>query len=266
MNMGTQVALVTGASSGIGLDLARKFAAEKFDLVLVARSEDKLREVADGLAREHGITATVLRADLAQPNAASELMRALDERKLEIEVLVNNAGLGMYGPFVEGELAQELRILQVNVVALTELTRLIVPRMIARASGRVLNVASTAAFQPGPLMAVYYASKAYVLSLSEALANEVAGTGVTVTVLCPGPTKTDFFSRAQMAESKLARSRAIMTSAEVAQRGFEGLMRGKTVVIPGLNNRLLANAVRFLPRKTVTRLVRSAQERALEHS
>jgi short-subunit dehydrogenase len=258
--------LVTGASSGIGLDLARKFAAEKFDLVLVARSEDKLREVADGLAHEHGITATVLPADLARPGAASELVQALEVKGLTIEVLVNNAGMGMYGPFAEGELAEELRLLQVNVVALTELARLLLPRMIARGSGRILNVASTAAFQPGPLMAIYYASKAYVLSLSEALANEVAGTGVTVTALCPGPTKTDFFSRAQMEESRLAQRRAVMTSAEVARRGFDGLMRGKTVVIPGLNNRLLANAVRFLPRKTVTWLVRSAQERAPQHS
>jgi short-subunit dehydrogenase len=256
-----KLAMVTGASNGIGLDLARKFAAEKFDLVLVARSEGKLREIADALAQEHGITATVLRADLAQPNAAVELMRALDERKLEVEVLVNNAGYALYGPFAETNMQDELNMIQLNVVALTQLTKLLVPRMIARKSGRILNLASTAAFQPGPLMAVYYATKAYVLSLSEALANELQGTGVTVTALCPGPTKTGFQARAQMEDSKLVRGKEIMSSEEVARAGFEGLMRGKTVVIPGAQNKMLATAVRFLPRKTVTKLVRSAQER-----
>ena len=260
--MERKVALVTGASSGIGLDLARKLAAEKFDVVLVARSEGKLREVADALAKEHGITATVLRADLARPEAAAALVRALDEQKLDVDVLVNNAGYALYGPFAETNLGDELNMIQVNIVALTQLTKLILPRMVAKKSGRILNVASTAAFQPGPLMAVYYATKAYVLSLSEALANELDGSGVTVTALCPGPTRTGFQARAQMEESKLVRGKDIMTSEEVARRGFDGLMRGKTVVIPGMGNKVLANAVRFLPRKTVTRLVRSAQERA----
>src|SRR5262249_50544941 len=157
---------------------------------LVARSEGKLRELGDALAKEHGITATVLRADLAQPNAAAELVRALDQQQLDVDVLVNNAGYALYGPFAETNPADELSMIMLNVVALTQLTKLLVPRMIARKSGRILNVASTAAFQPGPLMAVYYATKAYVLSLSEALANELDGTGVTVTALCPGPTKT----------------------------------------------------------------------------
>ncbi len=257
-----KLAMVTGASNGIGLDLARKFAAEKFDLVLVARSEGKLREIADALAKEHGITATVLRADLAKPDAAAELVRMLDERKLDVEVLVNNAGYALYGPFAETNMTDELNMIQLNIVALTQLTKLLLPRMIAKKSGRILNLASTAAFQPGPLMAVYYATKAYVLSLSEALANELQGTGVTVTALCPGPTKTGFQARAQMEESKLVRGKEIMSSEEVARAGFDGLMRGKTVVIPGAQNKMLAQAVRFLPRKTVTRLVRSAQERA----
>ncbi len=153
-------------------------------------------------------------------------------------------------------------MIQVNIVALTHLTKLLLPRMVARKQGRVLNVASTAAFQPGPLMAVYYATKAYVLSFSEALANELFGSGVTVTALCPGPTKTGFQARAQMEESKLVRGKEIMTAETVARAGYAGLMKGKTVVIPGMSNKMLAQAMRFLPRNTVTRLVRSAQERA----
>ena len=153
-------------------------------------------------------------------------------------------------------------MIQVNIVALTHLTKLVVRKMVARKEGRVLNVASTAAFQPGPLMAVYYATKAYVLSFSEALANELAGSGVTVTALCPGPTKTGFQARAQMEESKLVRGKDIMTSETVARVGYAGLMKGKTVVIPGMSNKMLAQAVRFLPRNTITKLVRNAQERA----
>jgi short-subunit dehydrogenase len=257
-----KTALVTGASSGIGLDLARRFAAEGFDVALVARSEGKLKEVAAALEAEHKVRAHVVVADLAQPKAAEALMATLAARGLDVDVLVNNAGYALYGAFRETDLADELNMIQVNIVALTHLTKLVVPKMIARKEGRILNVASTAAFQPGPLMAVYYATKAYVLSFSEALANELAGSGVTVTALCPGPTKTGFQARAQMEESKLVRGKEIMTSAEVARIGYSGLMKGKTVVIPGVGNKMLAQAVRFLPRNTVTKMVRSAQERA----
>jgi short-subunit dehydrogenase len=260
--MERKTALVTGASSGIGLDLARRFAAEGFDVVLVARSQGKLDAVAAELAKAHGVHAHVQTADLAQPRAAEALVAALDARGLVIDVLVNNAGYALYGAFAETDVVDELAMIQVNIVALTHLTKLLVPRMVARKQGRILNVASTAAFQPGPLMAVYYASKAYVLSFSEALANELAGSGVTVTALCPGPTRTGFQARAQMEESKLVRGKEIMTAEEVARAGFDGLMKGKTVVIPGVGNKMLAQAVRFLPRTTVTRLVRSAQERS----
>jgi short-subunit dehydrogenase len=257
-----KLALVTGASSGIGADLARELAAGGYDLVLVARGEDKLRTLGDELQKTHGITAHVVSADLARPDAAAAVVAELAARKLEVEVLINNAGYALYGPFAEIDAADELRMIQVNVVTLTQLTKLLLPQMLARKSGRVLNVASTAAFQPGPLMAVYYATKAYVLSLSEALANEVAGTGVTVTALCPGPTRTGFQARAKMQESKLVRDKEIMSSAEVARIGYRALMKGKTVVIPGASNKMLAQAVRFLPRNTVTKMVRSAQERA----
>ena len=257
-----KTALVTGASSGIGLDLAKRFAAEGHDVALVARSEGKLKELAAALEAEHKVRAHVVTADLAQPRAAETLVAALEARGIEVDVLVNNAGYALYGAFTETDLADELNMIQVNIVALTHLTKLLVRKMVARKDGRVLNVASTAAFQPGPLMAVYYATKAYVLSFSEALANELAGTGVTVTALCPGPTKTGFQARAQMEESKLVRGREIMTSETVARAGYTGLMKGKTVVIPGVGNRMMANAVRFLPRNTVTKLVRNAQERA----
>jgi len=263
MNMERRkTALVTGASSGIGLDLAKRFAAEGHDVALVARSEGKLKELAAALEAEHQVRAHVVTADLAQPRAAETLVAALDARGIAVDVLVNNAGYALYGAFTETDLADELNMIQVNIVALTHLTKLLVRKMVARKEGRVLNVASTAAFQPGPLMAVYYATKAYVLSFSEALANELAGTGVTVTALCPGPTKTGFQARAQMEESKLVRGREIMTSETVARAGYTGLMKGKTVVIPGVGNRMMANAIRFLPRNTVTKLVRNAQERA----
>jgi short-subunit dehydrogenase len=261
MNMG-KTALVTGASSGIGLDLAKRFAAEGYDVALVARSEGKLTEVARAIEAEHKVRAHVVTADLAAPRAADALMAKLAERGIEVDVLVNNAGYACYGAFSETDLADELNMIQVNIVALTHLTKLVVRQMVAKKAGRVLNVASTAAFQPGPLMAVYYATKAYVLSFSEALANELAGTGVTVTALCPGPTKTGFQARAQMEQSKLVRGKEIMTAETVARIGYAGLMKGKTVVIPGVSNKMMAQAVRFLPRKTVTKLVRNAQERA----
>jgi len=256
-----KTALVTGASSGIGLDLAKRFATEGYDVALVARSEGKLKEVAAAIEAEHKVRAHVVTADLAQPKAADALVAELDARGIVVDVLVNNAGYALYGAFSETDLADELNMIQVNIVALTHLTKLVVRKMVARKQGRILNVASTAAFQPGPLMAVYYATKSYVLSFSEALANELEGTGVTVTALCPGPTRTGFQARAQMEDSKLVRGKEIMTAEEVARSGYAGLMKGKTVVIPGMSNKMLAQAVRFLPRKAVTRLVRNAQER-----
>ena len=201
-------------------------------------------------------------ADLSSPSSPRTIVETVAAQGREIDVLVNNAGYGLFGRFLETSLDTELDMIQVNIVALTHLTKLLVRKMVARKEGRVLNVASTAAFQPGPLMAVYYATKAYVLSFSEALANELVGTGVTVTALCPGPTKTGFQARAQMEESKLVRGKEIMTAETVARAGYAGLMKGKTVVIPGMSNKMMAQAVRFLPRNTVTKLVRNAQERA----
>jgi short-subunit dehydrogenase len=216
--------------------------------------------VADGLQRRHGVTVRVLAYDLAQPAVPAQIAARLQQDDLAIEVLVNNAGFATYGPFIATDLATELEMIQVNVVALTQLTKLLLPGMVQRRSGRILNVASTAAFQPGPLMAVYYATKAYVLSFSEALANEVRGSGVRVTALCPGPTRSGFQSRAQMEGSRLVRGE-LMDAATAARAGYAGLMQGKTVVIPGLRNRLLVEVVRFTPRALVTQVVRRMQER-----
>lgn len=257
-----QTALITGASSGIGLDFTWLLAEAGHDVVLVARGEEKLQALAKEVEAKHGVRAVALASDLADPAAPSRLVEALKARGLKVDVLVNNAGFGGYGAFAEADAEEQQRMIQVNVMALTALTRLLLPDMVARKAGRILNVASTAAFQPGPLMAVYYATKAYVLSFSEALGNELEGTGVTVTCLCPGPTKTGFQGRAKMEESKLVKGKEMMDSRTVARVGMEALMRGQAVVIPGFMNKMLANSVRFLPRSTATRIVRNIQERA----
>lgn len=255
-----QTALITGASSGIGLDLARVFAREGWDVVLVARSEDKLRALADSLAKEHGIAAHVIAADLARPDAAIGVLQALTERNLTVDALVNNAGFGVAGPFVETDGRAELEMIQVNCAAVTQLTKLLLPGMVARKRGRILNVASTAAFQPGPLMAIYYATKAYVLSFSEAIADELRDTGVTVTALCPGPTLTGFAEAAQMTSTRLFNLTRPASSADVARIGYKAMMGGQRVVVPGLKNKLLVQSVRISPRRMVTFIVRKLQE------
>jgi short-subunit dehydrogenase len=255
-----QTALVTGASSGIGAALARLFAENGYDLVIVARSQKALQDLADDLSRRHGANVTVVPLDLSLAGAPGELMAALQRQAIQIDVLVNNAGFATYGLFAEIDLKIEQEMMQVNMVTLTHLTKLLLPGMIQRRQGRVLNVASTAAFQPGPLMAVYYATKAYVLLLSEALAEELRGTGVSVTVLCPGPTRSGFQERAKMEDSRLVQGQ-IMDVDTVARAGYNALMANKRIVIPGRQNQLLAFATRLLPRNFVTRLARQAQER-----
>jgi short-subunit dehydrogenase len=253
-------ALVTGASGGIGEELARLFAADGHSLVLVARSRDKLERLADELKEKHHVAARVVASDLSHPESPREIFEELEGAGVSIDALVNNAGFGSYGLFAETDLKQELDMLQVNVVALTHLTKLFLPPMLARGRGYVMNVASTAAFQPGPLMAVYYASKAYVLSFSEALSNECEGTGVRVSALCPGPTETGFVAAAGMGDSKLF-DRATMDARTVAEAGYRGLLDGRAVVIPGLRNNLLARSIGFFPRGLVTKVVRGIQEK-----
>ncbi|GAC1478438.1 MAG: SDR family oxidoreductase [Candidatus Dormibacteria bacterium] len=252
--------LITGASGGIGYELALLFARDGFDCVITARSEDKLTELADRLRRDHGIAVQVLARDLAKPGTPAEIWSTLEAAKVEVDILVNNAGFPTYGLFAELDAQAELDELQVNVVALTHLTKLFLPGMIARRDGRILNLASLAAFEPGPLMAVYYATKAYVLSFSEALANELIGTGVSVTTLCPGLTRTGFQARGAMEDSRLVQGE-MADAASVALAGYRAVMGRKGVVIPGLRNKLVALGVKLTPRSLVTPMVRRAQER-----
>lgn len=252
-------ALVTGASSGIGAALAPLFARDGWHLVLVARTVAPMQALAERLAREHGITATVLASDLAQAGAADRLAAELRSRDITVDALVNNAGFGLHGAYATTDAAEESRMLAVNVVALTELTKALLPGMLARGRGRVMNLGSVGSFVPGPLMAVYYATKAYVLSYSEALAEELAGTGVTVTALCPGLTRTGFQARAGLPAALAQASRVTADVDDVARVGYEAMMRGTRVAVPGLLNKLSITLPRFAPRRLVTRMVKRIQ-------
>lgn len=229
--------------------------------MLTARNEERLHAVAEELKTSNRTGVTTCAIDLAAAGAADQLYEAARRLEQPIEILVNNAGFGTYGPFVDTDKAAILQLLQVNVIALTHLTRLVLPGMVQRNAGRIVNVASTAAFSPGPLMAVYYASKAYALHFSEALDEELRATNVRVTALCPGPTATNFESRAGLGESKLFRSQKVMDARTVAEIGYRGLMRGRRLVIPGWRNKLIAQSVRLAPRRLLARIARRLQER-----
>ena len=244
--------LITGASSGIGRELARQFAGDGADLCSIARSEDRLRELAAELAAESGVTVEVVPADLARPGSADQIVQTLAQRQIEVDVLVNNAGFGARGPVAGIGVGRQLDMIEVNVAALTRLTALLLPAMgLERRRGGDSDVASTAAFQPGPNSAVYYATKAYVLSFTEALAEEVRGSGVRVSCLAPGPTDTGFAARPGATGSRPLR-RGVMDACGVARVGHDGLRRGKTLVIPGLRNRALAVGARLSPRILAT--------------
>jgi short-subunit dehydrogenase len=253
-------ALVTGASSGIGRELARVFARNGHGLVLAARRVDELNALAAELRDKFKVPVACLRADLATTLGPQKLFDDVTAAGLTVDMIVNNAGFGLLGPFMESDGHRLREMLDVNVSALTRLTRLFLPGMVGRKVGWVLNVASTAAFQPGPLMAAYYATKAYVLSLSEALAYELRDTGVTVTCLCPGPTATEFSDVAGATKTKLFKKGRLMTATAVAEAGYAGLMAGKRVVIPGFQNRLLARLSPFLPRALTSRIVERYQQ------
>lgn len=257
-----RTALVTGASSGIGFELANVLAREKHDLVLVARSVDKLSALAADLINKYGTKVTVMANDLSKEEAPWQVFTQLKKENITVDILVNNAGFGDFGPFAETSWEKEKQMIDLNITALTELTKLFLDGMISRRYGRIMNVASTAAFQPGPFMAVYYATKAYVLSFSEAIANELQGTGVTVTALCPGPTESGFVKAAALDDSKLFKNKKLPASREVAEYGYKAMMKGKTVAIHGTMNWIMANSVRFTPRKLVTAVVRKMQERS----
>lgn len=252
----TETVLVTGASSGIGLELARLFAADRSDLVLVARRGERLEALAAELKAKHGIEARVVVKDLAAVGAAEEIRESLRNRGVTVDVLVNNAGFGIQGRFHEIDAVRQSEMVRLNVLALTELTCAFLPGMVQRRKGGILNVASTAAFQPGPFMSVYYATKAYVLFLTEGLAEELKGTGVVASCLCPGPTFTEFVARAGMKESP-AFNAAAMSALRAAKKGHRAFRRGKVVAIPGVMNSLGA----FLPRLTPRWLPRKVTKR-----
>ncbi len=257
--MARATALITGASSGIGAELAKLCAARGHDLVLVARRVEPMQALAESLARAHGVEARVLAADLSDPGAPEAIRERLGQTP--IDILINNAGFGLQGPYAQTDWATEARMIQVNLTALAHLTKLFLPAMLARRSGRILNVASTAAFVPGPLMAVYYASKAFVISFSHAIAAETAGTGVTVTALCPGPTTTGFGEAASMQSTKLFRGPA-MDAASVALCGYRAMMAGKPEVIAGARNRLMIFGARFAPRTMLAKITRGLNSKA----
>jgi short-subunit dehydrogenase len=250
-------ALITGASNGIGYELAKRFAQDRAGLVLVARSGEKLATVADELRSLGAPNVEIVVADLARADSLPALLRELSVRRLEIDVLVNNAGYGQSGSFATTDQAAELGMIQLNIGALTALTKAILPGMLARGRGRILNVASIAGFLPGPFTAVYAATKAYVVSFSEALAEELAGTGVSVTTLAPGPTATSFAARANMQRSRLFRLSMTMTAHAVAAVGYSGLKRGRRLVVPGVINKIQLQSLRISPRSWVVKIARA---------
>jgi short-subunit dehydrogenase len=255
--MADRAVVITGASGGIGLAFAEIFASDGWRPILVARSVDKLESIADGLKLKHGAEAAVVGLDLAQPGAAQRLFDAVSELGIEVDALVNNAGFATYGPFAEQLLEDERQEITLNVLTLTELTKLFLTPMLARKRGRILNVASTAGFQPGPMMAVYYATKAYILSFSEALSNELEGSGVSATCLCPGATATGFGERAKMQASPLMKSPNVADAPSVARAGYRAMMAGKRLEIPGLANQAIAMSHRFAPRGLVLKIARA---------
>ena len=253
-----KTALITGASSGIGLELAHFFARDGYRLVLVARNRAALRELGDQLRSRYSIDVRISPKDLAHPAAPVELFQELREAGFVIDVLVNNAGFGGTGPFLQTDWNNEAEMIQVNIVALTHLTKLFLPQIRAR-EGKVMNVASVAAFLPGPFMNIYYATKAYVLSFSQALAEELSGTGTTVTCLCPGPVETGFQKRAGTDAG--TRSPLLVDVREVARAGYEGMKQGKRLVIPGWKNRLVVESLRLSPREMVTKMAAKMQKK-----
>jgi short-subunit dehydrogenase len=255
----TSATLITGASAGIGAEFARLLAAEGETLIVTARRQDRLEALAEELRRAHGVRVETIVADLALKESADLLAEKTRALGLEVTTLINNAGFGLTGAFADQPADRVIEMLALNIVALTRLTRIFLPEMRARQAGGIINVASIAAFLPGPYMSVYYASKAYVLSFSEAIAHELRGSGVVVTALCPGATKTEFQEVAGMTDTPLLR-RLSMSSREVARLGLAGHRAGKTVVITGVGNKLTPFAARLVPRRVMARLAASLQK------
>lgn len=254
-----QTALVTGASAGIGIDLAACLAKDGYDIIVTARSEPALREVAAKIAADHGVKAHAIAVDLGAHGGGARLAAEIAQRGLAVDVLVNNAGFGHAQPFHEAPADTQLGQIDLNVRALVELTHIYWKGMLEKKRGGVINVASTAAFQPGPFMAVYYASKAFVMSFSEALWEEARGTGVHVSCLCPGPTVSKFRERAGTDKVKLSQGRAAMPSMTVAKMGVAAFYANRRVKVTGANNAMTAGLVKYLPRETTLKIVRNLQ-------
>jgi short-subunit dehydrogenase len=254
-----KTALITGASNGIGYELAKVHAEQGDNLILVARTKSKLDELKKELEGKYKVQVHTIGKDLSHPDAAKEVYDELKHERISVDYLINNAGFGDYGLFAECDWNRQEQMINLNVTTLVHLTWLFLPGMIRKKSGKILNVASTASFQPGPTMSVYFASKAFVLSYSEAINNEVREHGVTVTALCPGATHSGFQAAASMQDSKLFEGNNFPTSREVAEFGYKAMMKGKAVVIHGLKNKILANSVRFAPRSLVVKMARKVQ-------
>lgn len=244
-------ALVTGASGGIGLELARIHAAHGGNLVLVARKLEVLEALKQQLQEQYKVNVLVFGMDLSQPESPNVLADRLSLAGVEVDYLINNAGFGIFGAFAENPWEREYEMMQLNMVSLTHLTKLVIPSMKRKGQGRILNVSSVAAFQPGPGMAIYFASKAYVLSFSEAIAKELKPFGISVTALCPGPTESGFMAASGMENSPLIKGRKLPSAEEVAKFGYRAMLKGQAVAIPGIQNFLLALAPRFFPRTWV---------------
>ena len=256
--MANETALITGASSGIGLELARLFAADSSNLVLVARREERLRALADELKSEFGVDVFVIPKDLSESGAPREIYDELEREGIQVDVVVNNAGFGSRGRFVTlGEKAQ-MDMIQVNVAALTHLTRLFLPGIIERGRGGILNVGSLAGFQPGPNLAVYYATKAYVLSFTEALSEEIKNPNIKITCLAPGPVRTEFGEKSELDDSLLFKM-SLMDAEPVVRAGYEGFRKGKVIVLPGIKQKLIPIMLRITPRFLVRKIVMSLQ-------
>lgn len=256
--MAAERALITGASSGIGWELAKLFAGDKSDLVLVARRKERLDALAEELKDEFGVDVYVLPKDLSDPEAPKEIFEELKAAGIDVDVVVNNAGFGLRGPFANIDMDGQIDMVQVNVVALTHLTRLFLPGIIERGRGGILNVGSLAGFQPGPNLAVYYATKAYVLSLTEAISEEITNPNIKISCLAPGPVRTEFGEKSALDDSLLFKM-SLMDVGPVVREGYEGFRQGKVIVLPGIKQKLIPLFLRFTPRFLVRKIVKSLQ-------
>ena len=258
----TRTALITGASAGLGVEFARRLAADGFRLILAARRIDLLQSLADELKLQFGTETLVIAADLSTDQGWIGLCESVDRVGWPVDTLINNAGFGTHGAFYDSDPQSQTDMIHVNILSLTMLTRHFIGGMLERGNGAILNVASVAAFQPGPLMSVYFATKAYVLSFSEALHEELRGTGVRVTALCPGPTESEFMAVSGMDSSRLIKGRRLPSASDVVTLGLSALYSGKRIVIHGIGNRLLAKLATWLPRALVLRATHYLQKKA----